>query len=69
LIDAQVLLMVSRLFQELGLTEPRLQINSLGCPVCRPAYRNALVAFLAERQEMLCEDCRRRQTTNPLRAL
>ncbi len=69
LIDAQVLLMVSRLFQELGLTEPQLQINSLGCPACRPAYREALVAFLAERQDALCEDCRRRQYTNPLRAL
>jgi histidyl-tRNA synthetase len=69
LIDAQVLLMVSRLFQELGLTEPSLQINSLGCPVCRPAYREALVAFLVQRQDTLCEDCRRRQATNPLRAL
>ncbi len=69
LVDAQVLLMVSRLFRELGLTEPRLQINSLGCPVCRPVYREALVAFLNQRQDALCEDCRRRQTTNPLRAL
>lgn len=68
-VDAQVLLMVSRLFQELGLDEPRLQVNSLGCPACRPAYREALVAFLAQRQEALCEDCRRRQVTNPLRAL
>jgi histidyl-tRNA synthetase len=69
LTDAQVLLMVSRLFQELGLTEPRLQINSLGCPVCRPAYREELVDFLSQRQDSLCEDCRRRQTSNPLRAL
>jgi len=67
--DAQVLLMVSRLFHELGLDEPKLQVNSLGCPTCRPAYRDALVAFLAQRQDALCEDCRRRQTTNPLRAL
>jgi histidyl-tRNA synthetase len=69
IVDAQVLLMVSRLFQELGLHEPRLQVNSLGCPACRPSYREALVAFLAQRQDALCEDCRRRQTTNPLRAL
>jgi histidyl-tRNA synthetase len=69
LVDAQVLLMVSRLFQELGLTEPQLQINSLGCPACRPAYREALIAFLAEHQDALCDDCRRRQSTNPLRAL
>lgn len=69
IVDAQVLLMVSRLFLELGLDEPTLQVNSLGCPACRPGYRNALVAFLAQRQDALCEDCRRRQTTNPLRAL
>ncbi len=69
MVDAQLLLMVSRLFRALGLDEPQLQINSLGCPACRPAYREALVAFLAQRQEVLCDDCRRRQTTNPLRAL
>lgn len=69
IVDAQVLLMVSRLFRELGLDEPRLQINSLGCPACRPAYREALVAFLEQRQDSLCEDCRRRQASNPLRAL
>lgn len=67
--DAQVLLMVSRLFRELGLDEPRLQINSLGCPDCRPAYRETLVAFLNERESALCDDCRRRKNTNPLRAL
>lgn len=67
--DAQLLLMVNHLFQELGLTEPSLQINSLGCPECRPAYRKALVGFLEERQADLCEDCRRRQSSNPLRAL
>lgn len=67
--DAQVLLMVSRLFKELGIDEPRLQINSLGCPDCRPAYREALVAFLNEREADLCDDCRRRKSTNPLRAL
>lgn len=69
IVDAQLLLMVSRLFHALGLDEPQLQINSLGCPTCRPAYREALVAFLAGCQEELCDDCRRRQDTNPLRAL
>lgn len=69
IVDAQLLLMVSTLFRELGLDEPRLQVNSLGCPACRPAYRESLVAFLAHRQDALCEDCRRRQSSNPLRAL
>jgi len=51
------------------LSEPTLQINSLGCPECRPAYRAALRSFLEERLGQLCEDCRRRFTTNPLRTL
>lgn len=69
LIDAQLLLMISHLFSELGLYEPKLQINSLGCPNCRPAYRQALVNFLEERTTKLCADCNRRKDTNPLRAL
>ncbi|QEM68265.1 histidine--tRNA ligase [Geobacter sp. FeAm09] len=69
LADAQVLNMLVQFFREIGLDEPSLQINSLGCPECRPAYRAALVAFLEERLELLCEDCKRRFTTNPLRTL
>lgn len=69
LIDAQILNMLCALFREIGLDEPSLQINSLGCPECRPAYRTALVEFLQTRLELLCEDCRRRFTANPLRTL
>ncbi|MDD2308694.1 MAG: histidine--tRNA ligase [Desulfuromonadaceae bacterium] len=69
LADAQVLNMLTAFFREIGLTEPTLQINSLGCPECRPAYRNALRGFLEERMEHLCEDCKRRFATNPLRTL
>lgn len=68
-IDAQVLTMLCHFFADLGLTEPALQINSLGCPDCRPAYRQKLQAFLEAKLELLCEDCRRRYKTNPLRAL
>jgi histidyl-tRNA synthetase len=68
-VDAQVLTMLTHFFQELGLTEPSLQINSLGCPCCRPVYREALKGFLLNRIELLCEDCDRRYQTNPLRAL
>ncbi|MBU5613081.1 histidine--tRNA ligase [Geomonas azotofigens] len=68
-VDAQVLTMLTHFFQELGLTEPSLQINSLGCPCCRPAYREALKKFLLDRIDKLCDDCKRRYETNPLRAL
>jgi histidyl-tRNA synthetase len=68
-VDAHVLTMLTHFFQELGLTEPTLQINSLGCPECRPVYREALKGFLMSKMELLCEDCVRRYDTNPLRAL
>jgi histidyl-tRNA synthetase len=68
-VDAQVLTMLCHYFAELGLTEPTLQINSLGCPECRPAYRQALIDFLRARLDSLCDDCKRRYQTNPLRAL
>jgi histidyl-tRNA synthetase len=69
LADAQVLNMLVQFFREIGLDEPQLQINSLGCPECRPAYRTTLITFLEQRADALCEDCRRRMNTNPLRAL
>jgi histidyl-tRNA synthetase len=69
LADAQVLNMLVSFFREIGLTEPSLQINSLGCQECRPAYRAALQNFLEERMELLCADCKRRFATNPLRML
>ena len=68
-VDAQVLTMLTHFFQELGLTEPSLQINSLGCSCCRPVYREALKKFLLDRIDKLCDDCKRRYDTNPLRAL
>ena len=68
-IDAQVLTMLSQFFAALELDEPSLEINSLGCPECRPAYRELLKEFLRSRLGSLCEDCRRRFETNPLRAL
>ena len=68
-IDAHVLTMLTQFFAELGLTEPSLQINSLGCPACRPVYRETLKKFLLGKIELLCEDCERRYETNPLRAL
>jgi histidyl-tRNA synthetase len=68
-IDAQVLTMLCHFFAELGLTEPRLEINSLGCPECRKVYRRVLKEFLSGKLELLCDDCKRRIETNPLRAL
>ncbi|BCO07888.1 histidine--tRNA ligase [Desulfolithobacter dissulfuricans] len=67
-VDAELMAMGQMLLTELGLTAS-LEINSLGCPDCRPDFREKLVRYLEEKEEGLCEDCRRRRTTNPLRVL
>jgi len=67
-VDAEVMAMGAMLLEELGVTVS-LEMNSLGCPVCRPTFRENLLAFIDERKESLCDDCKRRSTTNPLRVL
>jgi len=68
LVDAELMAMGAMLLKELGITVS-LELNSLGCPDCRPAYRAQLVAYITERLQHLCSDCKRRSTTNPLRVL
>ncbi len=65
--DAELMLLLHTLFQRLGLSRLQFEVNSLGCPDCRPSFRLALVAHLAQGEELLCADCRRRLKTNPLR--
>lgn len=67
--DAEVLAFLSGFLAEAGLAEVSLEINSLGDPACRPQYHKTLSAFLASREDRLCEDCRRRRVQNPLRVL
>ncbi|MFZ0611569.1 MAG: histidine--tRNA ligase [Desulfobacterales bacterium] len=69
LIDVQLIFVLMTLFKRLKVTDVQAHINSLGCPACRPIYRQALADFLAGRDERLCADCRRRRERNPLRVL
>jgi histidyl-tRNA synthetase len=68
-VDAEILLLLSDFFSAVGLTEPSLQINSLGDSTCRPSYRETLLSFLRKRKDSLCGNCQRRIERNPLRAL
>ncbi len=61
--------LLAHVLTRLGPQNVALEINSLGCPACRPAFRQALIAHFAARRELLCEDCRRRLEKNPLRVL
>jgi histidyl-tRNA synthetase len=67
-VDTEVMAMAWQLLKELGL-QASLEINSLGCPACRPSFKEALSRFLEERMTPLCEDCQRRSKVNPLRVL
>jgi histidyl-tRNA synthetase len=68
-IDVQMIFMLHTLFNRLGVGDTQAHLNSLGCPRCRPAYREALMALLDKAEDSLCEDCRRRKANNPLRVL
>ena len=67
-LDAEVIAMAWLLINELGI-KVSLEINSLGCPKCRPVFKDTLVKFLDDRAGKLCDDCERRRHTNPLRVL
>lgn len=68
-VDAEVLAWLDEFLRSLGLHGPSINLNSLGCPRCRPAYRELLVKFLEAREGDLCPDCRRRLRLNPLRII
>jgi len=69
-IDAEVILVSARLWQQLGLTPyVRLELNSLGSNEARAAYRDKLVAYLEQHKDLLDEDSQRRLYSNPLRVL
>ncbi len=68
-IDAEMILMGARLWDDLGLDGIELQINSLGQPEERAQHRAALITYFEEHAEILDEDAKRRLYTNPLRIL
>jgi len=68
LADAEIIKIADEILKALKVPAT-IEINSLGCKKCRPAYREALLEYLNSRREELCEDCQRRLERNPLRIL
>ncbi|MDA3047383.1 MULTISPECIES: histidine--tRNA ligase [unclassified Campylobacter] len=66
--DASVILLLAEILRKLGV-KTTLKLNSLGDSSCMPEYKNKLIKFLNEREDRLCEDCKRRIITNPIRVL
>ena len=67
--DAEMILTAYHLLQELGVGNLSVEINSIGCPNCRPVYHTRLKEFLSGRIDKLCDTCRERFDRNPLRVL
>ncbi|MFA5104295.1 MAG: histidine--tRNA ligase [Candidatus Margulisiibacteriota bacterium] len=67
--DAEVILAGVLLFNSLGLRSLEVEINSVGCGKCRPAYEKELKKHLEEHSSKLCFECRERTDKNVLRTL
>ncbi len=68
-IDAHVIQMFYSILKEIGFSDLRIKINSLGCPRCRGRYEEELEEYLKSHKEELCADCKRRLEKNVLRVL
>jgi len=68
-VDAEIVEMLWRTYEELGLTGLTLNLNSIGDQNCRPAYLEVLRAYYADKLDKVCDDCRARYDRNPLRLL
>ncbi len=69
-VDAELIMMTARIWRQLGIDKHvRLELNSIGSPEARAQYREALIAFLEQHNDVLDDDAKRRMYTNPLRVL
>ncbi|HNC40986.1 MAG TPA: histidine--tRNA ligase [Nitrosomonas sp.] len=68
-IDAELIIMCARLWRQLGISNLRLEIGTLGSVASRAVYRDRLIGYFEQHLQHLDEDARRRLYTNPLRIL
>ena len=68
-VDLEVMSVAWQLYSNLGFEGLAFQLNSTGCPACRPAYVEKLVHYYRQHEDAICEDCKRRLERNPLRLL
>ncbi|HMN19064.1 MAG TPA: histidine--tRNA ligase [Candidatus Moranbacteria bacterium] len=69
ILDAQLIQLAHRVVIALGIKNVQFQVNSIGCPKCRADYQNLLVSYFESKRQKLCQNCKKRMETNPLRIL
>ena len=67
--DAEVISLAKSAFDNLGINNLHLELNSIGCPKCRPKYTAALKEYFSSHADELCDTCRSRLDRNPMRIL
>ena len=67
--DAEMICVAQSVLDRLGLTDIRLELNSIGCPECRAKYNQALRDYFGEYEDQLCSTCLSRLEKNPMRLL
>ncbi len=67
--DAEVISLANQLLTDIGIKKISLEINSIGCPVCRAEYHKALKAYFESKSSELCGTCQDRLERNPMRIL
>ncbi|HUC01500.1 MAG TPA: histidine--tRNA ligase [Candidatus Paceibacterota bacterium] len=67
--DAEIIALFSDLLGELKIKNVTLRVNSIGCRVCRPLYKKQLASYYKNHESDLCEDCKTRLKTDPLKLL
>lgn len=68
-IDAEIICLAVMFFKSIGINQFDLKLNSIGCPNCRPAYRQALIEYAKDKVDNLCASCAQRYEQNPMRML
>ena len=68
-VDAEVITLAWDFLTELGLTDLELRLNSVGCPKCRPQYKEVIQKYFRDKLPELCHDCQSRFDKNPMRLL
>lgn len=69
LADAEMISLAKQIFDELGVKDLHLELNSIGCPKCRAEYHKALKEYFSQYKEQLCDTCNDRLERNPMRIL
>lgn len=67
--DAEIITLINYLFEELGVLNLKLELNSIGCSNCRGKYVDALVDYYKKYKNSLCETCLERLEKNPMRII